>query len=935
MKQKQNRRFGRLMAALLAAALAFLSAAPGLAADSPRVLRVAFPETEGYSTTSPEGKHSGLVVDYLNEIAKYTGWRYEYVPVDSNTILERFAAGEIDLMGGQFYVDGAEDYYAYPDYNCGYSKLLLLARRDDGRIKSYDLKSLNGKTIGVFERAQENIRRLKIYLELNNLDCTLRYYTYEELIAVGEMGRFLERGEVDLILSGGSAVGERLHTVAAFDSQPHYIVAQPGDQETLEGLNMALEKIYEADPAFAQQVYERNFSAVADTSVTLSGKERDYVTKTRSVTVAVPSYWHPMVCLDNSESHDGVTVDVLKRIEDYSGLDFSYLFYGSYAAALEALERGEVDLLGFYLGTEESAAGLGLALSTPYIELNAILVRNKESSYPDAGLTGAVLEGREPPDNIEAEQFFYYQDVAHALSDVNRGKVDFFYGASSLLERAIQENNFTNLVQVNLVNDSLSISFATTSPAQPELLSILNKGVNSIPQEDKYAISGRNMVSIGETKLTLSGIVYSNPALAITVIVLFLGLVVVAVLLISRARIRAAAMRAELARAEADSRAKSAFLSRMSHEIRTPMNAIVGLANLAGTAEGLPEKTRTELDKIKTSSKYLLGLINDILDMSRIESGKLEVVCEPFSLGALLGDIQSMLTQEAANSGVRFSLEQEIADDVVAGDAIRLRQVLVNLLSNAFKFTPAGGSVRIHIREESSTEEHAVFTFRVADTGVGISPEDQERIFKSFEQVGANYAKSQGTGLGLAISRNIVEQMGGVLRVRSAPGRGSEFYFTLTLPKGRMPHEPEDDQRPEKDLLRGVTILLAEDNDLNAEIAVELLQFQGAEVRRAENGAIALEMFKQSRPGEFGCILMDIMMPEMNGLEATVAIRALPRPDAGTIPILAMTANAFQEDREAALAAGMTGFIPKPIDMSLLFRELRRALGPAGASNGL
>lgn len=925
---KQNHNYGcrRLAAALLTAALLCLTAAPSLAAEEPRVLRVAFPETEGYTMTSPDGKHSGLVVDFLNEIAKYTGWKYEYVPMSSDDILDRFTAGEADLMGGQYYMEGVEDFCAYPDYNCGYSKLLLLARQDDGQIKSYDLNSFNGKTIGVFERARENIRRLQIYLELNNLDCTLRYYTYEELHAAGDMGAFLERGDVDLILSSGSSISEAFHTVASFDSQPPYIVTQPGNQEILDDLNMALRHIYEANPAFAQQIYERNFSTAVDENVLLNEEELAFVAETGAVTVAMPRYWHPMVCLDNSESHDGVAVDILRRIEAYSGLNFSYSYYDSYADALAALEQGEADVLGFYLGTEESAAKLGLALSTPYIELNAILVRNKNVSYPDNGLTGAVLEGRELPDTIIAEHVVTYQDITEALSDVNRGKVDFFYGISSLMERAVQENNFTNLIQVNLINDNQSIGFAVSSPAQPELLSILNKGVNSISPEDKYTISSRSMVSIGETKFTLGSIVYSNPALAITVVAVFLGLVVLAVLLVSRSRLHAASMRAELARAEADSRAKGEFLSRMSHELRTPMNAIVGLADLAGTTEDLPEKTRTELAKIKSSSHYLLSLINDILDMSRIESGKLEIASESFSLGGLLGDIQSMLSQEALGSGVAFSLHQEITDDVVVGDSIRLRQVLLNLLSNALKFTPAEGKVRLYIRQDSSTADSGVFTFRVTDTGVGISSGDQQRIFKSFEQLGSNYSKSRGTGLGLTISQSIVAQMGGALRVKSAPGKGSEFYFTLTLPKGQLPCEPEGEPQTDEGALHGVGILLAEDNDLNAEIAAELLRFQGARVTRAENGAIALRMFEQSQPGAFDCILMDIMMPEMDGLEATAAIRALARPDAKTIPIVAMTANAFQEDRDAALAAGMDGFVPKPIDMNLLFQELRRVL---------
>ena len=362
----------------------------------------------------------------------------------------------------------------------------------------------------------------------------------------------------------------------------------------------------------------------------------------------------------------------------------------------------------------------------------------------------------------------------------------------------------------------------------------------------------------------------------------------------------------------------------MSHEIRTPMNAIVGLTDLTEQLPGLPEKARSNLDKVKSSSRYLLSLINDILDMSRIESGKMTLCCTPFSMNELLSAIESMLASGAERRGITFRVESNVREESYVGDNVRLRQVILNLLSNAFKFTPEGGSVVLRISGAPASQSGQALTIQVMDTGVGISPENQEKAFQCFEQFGNNISKSQGTGLGLPICRSIVHLMGGELLLESELGKGSTFYFTITLPVA--PCSPSEQKTVEEQSLHGTRILLAEDNDLNAEIAIELLRIQGVEVRRAENGAQAVEMFETSALGDFQAILMDLQMPVMNGLEATVAIRALNRPDARTIPIIAMTANSFQEDVDASEAVGMSGFVPKPVDVDMLYRELRKAV---------
>ena len=905
-----------------------------MAAESqPRVLRVAFSEAKGITEKDADGSRHGLVVDYLNEIAKYTGWEYEYIDTVPETMLEEFANGEYELMGGNYYLPGMEEYYAYPDYNIGYSKSVIFARENDDSVQNHNLRSLNGKTIGVYDRAAENIRRLKEYLSMNDLDCTLIYYSYDQLVD-GNLYPYLIEGEVDLLL--GNSVEQRLgiRAVASYDSQPYYIVTNVGNQEVLDGLNMAMAKIADSNPDFAASRYAANFMNQSPVDIHLTREETDYIRLKGIVTVAMPHNFHPLACENPDDMHDGLSYDILKEVAEFTGLEFKYVSAESYIEALDLVRQGKADILGFYLGDEADSLNQKMVLTAPFASMNSIIVRNKASGFPESELVGAVIEGRALPKSIRAAEVKSYRNINEALKAVNRGEADFAYGLATYMEHEIQKSHFANVVPVTLINDRMDICLAMARPADPELLTIMNKAINSIPSDRSAELLDHNMVPAGTGVLSITELIYANPMMFVGILTAILLILVIVILWVNRVHVKAAVMQSELKKAEAESRAKGEFLSRMSHELRTPMNAVVGLADLAVMTEGVPQNIREMLVKLRASSHYLLDLINDILDMSRLDSGRLTIASEPFSLERMLNELRTMMETDANRRGLNYRIETYISHGGVTGDVIRLRQVLTNLLSNAFKFTPEGGTVILRVTEKRDPGEHvdsenALYEFRVLDTGVGIDLKDQTRIFDTFEQVGTNYAKSQGTGLGLPISHNIVQLMGGELRVKSEPGRGSEFYFTLTLPVGSPVYDSVSVNEPHigEALLKEVRILLAEDNDLNAEIAIQLLELKGAVVIRSENGRLAVERFKESEPGEIQVILMDIQMPEMNGLEATRAIRAMDRPDAAAIPIIAMTANVFKEDVDAAMEAGMSGFEGKPLDVEHLYLQICRLLG--------
>ena len=601
-----------------------------------RVLRVAFPQVDGMSWTAEDGTHHGMLVDYLNEIAKYTGWEYEYIDTKGPAMLNEFVEGKYELMGGNYYIPALEKYYAYPNYNMGYSRSLLLARSDDRSIHSYDLESMNGKTIGVYENARENIRRLKEFMAINGLYCNIRYYKQEDM--VGKMGLYpyLAKGEIDLLLNNVAHISDSVRVVVAYDSQPYYIVTNPGNKEVLDGLNMALERILDANPNFAAERYAVNFPDRL-VNIQLSDRDLEYVNERKTITVAVPENWDPLYCKETPlKNHTGIMADVLDEIKSFTGLRFSYVYAKNYADAIRLIQQGDADILGFFLGDENDAAQLGLALSASYVSANNIIVRNKACSYPAPGLVGALVENQRLPSGISVEKIRFYPSIKEALFAVNNGEADFIYGLSSRMEQDILRYHFTNLAPVTLVNDQSTISFALPIPVDPDLLTILNKAINNLSESERTVIRNRNLESIGVSEFSLTDFIYANPLQFMFIVMFVLSVLFTALLLAIGARMKATVIQGNLKRAEAANLAKSEFLSRMSHEIRTPMNGIVGMSTIAMQNIDNTDKIKDCLEKVIMSSKHLLALINDVLDMSKIESGKVELRHECFNFRAFL-----------------------------------------------------------------------------------------------------------------------------------------------------------------------------------------------------------------------------------------------------------------------------------------------------------
>ncbi len=522
-----------------------------------------------------------------------------------------------------------------------------------------------------------------------------------------------------------------------------------------------------------------------------------------------------------------------------------------------------------------------------------------------------------------------------ALQAVADGKADaayvFYYMAQEYVNR-----DQSGLLSYTLMEEpSFPCRMIVTQHANHALAGILTKAIYDMPAnlleqiESKYtSYKMENMSFLMMARL--------HPTIAILLVLLMLFLIALLAMVVIRLRRmkqseeeRAEEMASLAEQAKAASQAKSVFLSSMSHDIRTPMNAIIGFTKIA--LEKNPDPSvRKDLEKIEISSHHLLTLLNDVLDISRIESGKVKFQPKPADLSAIHRGILEITRGLIANRHLTLCESASLFPDTyVMADEVRLREVLVNLISNAIKYTKDGGKISLMCDMKELNETHVEVTYEISDTGIGMSEDFVQHIFEEFTQEDAGAARTEykGTGLGMAITKNYVELMGGTIAVRSRKGVGSTFTVTLPMEIADAPFPRADKESSRPVDLKGVHVLLAEDNDLNAEIATVQLESLGIDVVRAMNGKDALQIFETRPQGSFDIILMDIMMPEMNGYEATRAIRALGREDAKTIPILAMTANAFDEDVEKSQKAGMNGHLSKPIAIDTMKVMIAKNLG--------
>ena len=656
----------------------------------------------------------------------------------------------------------------------------------------------------------------------------------------------------------------------------------------------------------------------------------------KSVDVFVDSDNYPTSFFNVTDGEwQGITIDILKEISSLTGLNFAYMESDEGAAGEPQAEPpGSNDWLTADVVRTAEHEQVSLfadsAYQTDYYAfISASDFRNITLSYVPYVRVGVVAG------TATAEMFYSlfpghpdvveYQTNSDAIKALTNGDIDVLMGTRNMLLNMINYMELTGY-KANLVLQRPYELYFTFSLDSVPLAGIVNKAqplvdTQQIVDDWTRRVFDYTGAMIKSQRPYLVGISVSLTGVLLLLVILFLRNKQMAVRLERQVHERTAELEVQTEAAKVASTAKSEFLARMSHEIRTPLNAIIGMTEIARRALQLDKKDMS-LDEISIASEHLLGILNDVLDMAKIESGKFTLMREPFDLPEAMNEVANIINQRCSEKGVEFFTYFGVETGRGAlGDRLRLKQVLINLLGNAVKFTPNGGEVHFSVEALDGDDVH----FAVEDTGIGIPEEQIDRLFKSFEQADSSIAvRFGGTGLGLAISQNLIGLMGGEITVSSELGEGSTFEFTITL--DRVVLENAAHVAAEAPDLTGKRILVVEDIEINRLIISELLADTHLAIEEAEDGAQALELFTSSPPRYYDLIFMDVQMPNMNGYEATYAIRELDREDAAEVPILAMTANAYKEDIDNAISSGMNSHLSKPIDIDEVMSALRKYL---------
>ena len=910
-------------------------------APSDQAVRVgSFEET--YNMINEKGERSGYGYEYLQNIAGYAGWTYEYITSSWADCFAQLEDGEIDILGGISYTGERAKTMLFSDMPMGEEKYYIYADVSNMDLTAADLASFDGKNIGVLkDHTPEEV--------LNGWEARYGLHTQHiNISSIEEIMDKLANHEIDCFVSVEESRWEGLNIspITNIGESEIYFVINKNRSDIKTALDSAMRRIRDDNPFYTDDLYKRYLST--QSSSFLSGDEKVWIAEHGAIRIGYLNN-DIGVSVQDQETGEltGVIMDYVnlaKNCLQGQTLEFQLKAYDTRSEQLQALHQGDIDLIFHVSQNPYSAETNGFVLSDTVWTFNmaATTARNSfdENEANSVGVTQdnfalkAYISYNYPQWTI-----LEYDTKEEAVRAMENGETDCFISNSGTASEYLRNQKLHSVFLTKAANASFAIR-----RGEPLLLSILNKTLMSIPT-DKFSgavVSYSNAMR----KVTVEDFLKDN-FLAVSTASGICFLLILSVILgflrksrRAEAKSRQSASRAlelnrqleekqkelqaALIEAQSANKAKTTFLNNMSHDIRTPINGIMGMLAILEKNDGNPEQMKDCLNKIKTSSKLLLSLINDVLDMAKLESGSVILNNETVNLEQLCGEVMSALLFQAEEAGLTVTVEHDDYRSVrVFCSSMHLKKVLMNLFTNSIKYNKQNGSIYTSMRTLSQTADTLTCEFQIRDTGIGMSEDFvKNKLFVPFVQADQSPRSSYvGTGLGMPIVKAIVEKMGGSITVESELGKGSCFTVVLPFSIARCEEQPVKMADTEPDI-SGLHLLLVEDNELNAEIASFVLTDSGANVETASNGLEALQKFEQADPGTYDAILMDVMMPVLDGLAATKKIRALERKDAKTIPILAMTANAFKEDVQKCLQAGMNAHLAKPLEIKTVIATI-------------
>ena len=913
---------------------------PVLANDERRTVRVGFFEFDGYHMIDDTGRRSGYGYDLLGLASRYMDVRFTYVGYDKTwpEMLEMLKNGEVDILTNAQKSPEREQQFLYSSPT-GTVYGLLNVLNDNTKYISGNYVTYNGMHIGAF-KGDFTIKEFQKWAANKNFAYQLVYFDSEK-----DLYDAFYAKQVDAILSNSFRRPVNERTLEKFYSKNIYAIFRKEDGKLRDDFNYALMQMAANEGDWMHTLRYKYQHQQDGNKLIFTDREKEIIKKyaTTDKPLVVTCYPNnpPFSYIDHGV-FKGIMPDMFKLIMQKAGIPFVYKVPKNTADYEDICLNNEADIImDWRLDDKAFAEIFDFATTAPYLNTRMVLLKRKDLSHQVNTIASIKRYGMSNPEDalLTTSNILRTTDMDEAVEAVIDGKADGAYVYFYTAMYYINHNKYSNLTYEMVSGDpNFDYGIAFNKSISHELSGILTKTIYSLSAEEKEQILSQN-TNYDAKNTTLFNYFSNHPlALLVLIFIIFAGILLYFVMylrlherkkLLEKEQEYASRQKSLAEQAQSANRSKTNFLFNMSHDIRTPMNAIIGFTTLAQNTDNVTQ-IHDYLQKVNVSSKHLLSLINDVLEMSRIESGKLQLNETPCSVKEIFQNLYAIMQDQVAKKHQTLEIiSKNVTTDAVYADKLRCEQVLVNLVSNAVKYTPEGGKITVSITQlpERNTG-YASFEVHVIDNGIGMSPEFVKRIFQPFErEYNSTVSNVQGTGLGMTITKSIIDLAHGTIDVASTPGKGTDITIRLTQPvyEGKLnicEQGKQETQLPKNDGFHGRHILVVEDNKLNREIAVTMLHQAGFTTDEAMNGAVAVQKVAQSEPGYYDLILMDIQMPEMDGYTATKNIRALPNKALADIPIIALSANAFDEDKRASLEAGMNAHIAKPINIKELFKVL-------------